>query len=160
MVELVWRLRPDAAAEFKEQNWSRCSVLIEESTGEFYDTDALRNLPLAGAFGCLVLEAKNRPSQPLGLLFSMRLDETTARVLLFVVEPSLRNHGLGTLGWRQFSRRALQEGVKQVQLEVRSDNQAGQRFYQRQGLDAIGRLESYYRDGGVGLLLRGPLTQP
>jgi ribosomal protein S18 acetylase RimI-like enzyme len=159
MVELAWRLHPDAAEALDEAAWRRCSQLIEECTGEYYESEQLRRLPLAEEFGCLVLEATRRPEPPHGLLFSMRLDETTARVLLFLVEPSLQSRGLGGQAWVEFARRANQDGVDCVQLEVREDNLGGQRFYHRLGLEAIGCLECYYGDGGEGLLMRGPLME-
>ncbi|RUA04269.1 MAG: hypothetical protein DSY88_03590 [Candidatus Poseidoniales archaeon] len=159
MVELAWRLHPDAAEALNEAAWRRCSQLVEECTGEYYESEQLRRLPLAEEFGCLVLEANSRPGRPHGLLFSMRLDETTARVLLFLVESSLQNRGLGGQAWVEFSRLASQDGVETVQLEVREDNPGGQRFYHRLGLEAVGCLECYYGDGGEGLLMRGPLME-
>jgi len=159
MVELAWRLHPDAAEALNEAAWRRCSQLVEECTGEYYESEQLRRLPLAEEFGCLVLEADRRPGRPHGLLFSMRLDETTARVLLFLVESSLQNRGLGGQAWVEFTRLASQDGVETVQLEVREDNPGGQRFYHRLGLEAVGCLECYYGDGGEGLLMRGPLME-
>ena len=159
MVELAWRLHPDAAEALNEAAWRRCSQLVEECTGEYYESEQLRRLPLAEEFGCLVLEANSRPGRPHGLRFSMRLDETTARVLLFLVESSLQNRGLGGQAWVEFSRLASQDGVETVQLEVREDNPGGQRFYHRLGLEAVGCLECYYGDGGEGLLMRGPLME-
>ena len=158
MVELLWRLYPDAAGTLDEAAWRRCSQLVEECTGEYYDTEQLRRLPLADEFGCLVLESDTRPGRPHGLLFSMRLDDTTARVLLFLVDMNLQNQGHGGLAWAEFSKRAMRDGVEVVQLEVREDNSGGQRFYHRLGLEAIGYLESYYGDGSEGLLMRGPLV--
>ncbi len=159
MTEFAWRRYPDAAQALDEAAWRRCSQLIEECTGEYYESEQLQRLPLDEVFGCLVLEADNRPGRPLGLLFSMRLDEITARVLLFLVEADLQAIGHGGKGWGEFVLRARQEGIDSVQLEVREDNLDGQRFYRRFGLEAIGYLESYYRDGGEGLLMRGPLVK-
>ena len=159
MVELAWRLYPDAALALDEAAWRRCSQLVEECTGEYYESEQLQRLPLAEEFGCLVMESIRRPGRPLGLLFSMRLDETTARVLLFLVESSLQNRGLGGQAWVEFARLASQDGVETVQLEVREDNPGGQRFYHRLGLEAVGCLECYYGDGGEGLLMRGPLME-
>ena len=159
MVELAWRLYPDAALALDEAAWRRCSQLVEECTGEYYESEQLQRLPLAEEFGCLVLESIRRPGRPLGLLFSMRLDETTARVLLFLVESNIQNRGLGEQAWEEFAQLARQDGVDWVQLEVREDNLDGQRFYHRFGLEAVGCLESYYGDGGDGMLMRGPLMK-
>ena len=48
------------------------------------------------------------------------------------------------------------EGLTGVRLEVRADNQAAIRFYERRGLTVEGQLHEYYTDG-LGLLMRGPM---
>ena len=91
-----------------------------------------------------------------GILWVMRLDERTIRILTILVEEDLRGRGYASSAWEMLVRRARQEGVGDVSLEVRCENDLAYEFYLRRGLDVKGRLSNYYRNG-VGIAMHGPL---
>ncbi len=132
----------------------RICDLIRQTTGEVYNINRLRNLPLNEEFGRWVLsDGKN----DLGILWAMKLSNNCARVLAFSVSLQLQGDGNGAEGWRHFARSAKASGIREVQLEVRQDNVAAITMYQRRGLHPKGYISGFYR-GNDGWLMRGPLV--
>ena len=127
--------------------------LILETSGEAYEIDRLRCLPLDQDFGRWVL---TDGESDLGILWVMRLSKECARVLAFSVAAELQGNGIGARGWRGFAKAAKRSGVRAVQLEVRQDNQPAITMYHRRGLRPLGRIVGFYR-GQDGWLMRGPL---
>ena len=48
------------------------------------------------------------------------------------------------------------QGFKEIQLEVRGDNEFAIEFYRNRGMEIIQTLEGYYR-AGIGYVMRGNL---
>ena len=140
----------------KEWNRSRLEEvrkLILETTGETYEIERIRELPLNGEFGLWVLTDGKRDQ---GIMWVMRLSNQCARVLAFSVANELQGNGLGADGWRKFAIAAKASGIRTVQLEVRQDNEVAIAMYHRRGLRPKGRIVGFYR-GHDGWLMRGPL---
>jgi len=131
--------------------------LIMDSTGENYREEKLRMLPLAKNWGNLLL-INERSGKIGGLLWSMRISDSTARVLAFVVSGELRGDGKGGDGWDLFTSIAAKGGISDIQLEVREENDLALNMYQRRGLNVHGRIPGYYQQSD-GLLLRGPIPE-
>ena len=140
------------------KGWSRNRMenaceLILETTGESFNVDRLRNLPLDEKFGLWVLSDGR---SDFGILWAMKLSNSCARVLAFSVSTQLQGKGNGAEGWRLFARAAKSIGIREVQLEVRQDNVAAITMYRHRGLRPKGFISGYYR-GQDGWLMRGPL---
>ena len=52
---------------------------------------------------------------------------------------------------------SIGDGHKEIQLEVRADNQFAIEFYKRRGLETISVLEGYYQSG-IGYVMRGAIS--
>ena len=127
--------------------------LILQTTGESYEIERIRNLPLNDDFGRWVLTDGKRDR---GILWVMRLSNQCARVLAFSVSNEFQGKGIGAEGWREFANAAKSHGIRTVQLEVRQDNAVAIEMYHRRGLRPKGRIVGFYR-GHDGWLMRGPL---
>ena len=162
--QLVWVASPTPSS-LTANALNRCRNLIHSNTGEEYPLELLSGLPVAPLCGSLLLipEGIERPQALAenmihGLLWVMRLDEHTVRILTILVEIKHRSRGYAAEGWRMFEGMARNEGATQVVLEVRAENDIAIGFYQRRGLSVVGRLSHYYQ-GGEGLAMKGLLRQ-
>ena len=131
----------------------RTQRLIFDTTGEAFSEKRLRMLPLNEDFGMWVL---CQGDMDYGILWAMKLDSRTARVLAFSVSEKLQGKGFGAQGWSAFAEAAKSKGITRVQLEVRQDNKSAVQLYHRRGLRPRGFLSGFYR-GQDGWLMTGPL---
>lgn len=83
-----------------------------------------------------------------GYIAGSMLSGGRASVALLCVSPYARNRGIGGALLTRVMNAARLEGVRTVQLEVRSDNTSAIRFYVRYGFTAVENLPSFYNDGG------------
>lgn len=90
------------------------------------------------------------------LLFLLRRNSRWGRIYSVVVDPALRGQGLGERLVRCAERGARAEGLAGLSLEVREDNAAARRLYDRLGYVPVRDLPGYYEDGATGLRLRKP----
>jgi ribosomal-protein-alanine N-acetyltransferase len=72
--------------------------------------------------------------------------------------PEARGHGLAARLVAACEKAAAARGCSALRLEVREDNAAAIRLYQKLGYSAFGRYEGYYEDGAPALRFEKPLT--
>jgi ribosomal protein S18 acetylase RimI-like enzyme len=154
--EVLARLQWIKSPPMKLWNQSRLEDvrrLIFNTTGEKFSEKRLRMLPLDERFGMWALCQGDKDH---GILWAMKLDSDTARVLAFSVSNHLQGQGFGARGWSSFAEAARAQGINHVQLEVRQDNKSAIQLYHRRGLRPRGFLTGFYR-GHDGWLMSGPL---
>lgn len=88
--------------------------------------------------------SENGKSQLVGF-GSIKLDSTTADIVLLAVDRSVRRKGIGRSIIDWLERLARVAGVERVYLEVRLNNLVAQRFYRSLGFSEVGKLSNYYR---------------
>ncbi len=138
--------------------------LFEAETGEFYTPTSLGALPVPTWPGNLLLleheaneDVATLPSERLrGVLWCTPFQDRDLRIVAFAIERSFQGAGYGSEGWRLAMDAGRARGLTSTRLEVRSENHAAIRFYERRGLRVTQELQGYYRDG-LGLLMTGPL---
>lgn len=84
-----------------------------------------------------------KAGKPLGFAL-VRSVADEAELLLIAVRPDVQRSGVGLKLIEQVTGRLVQEGVKFLHLEVRSNNPA-LAFYERLGFGQIGLRRDYYR---------------
>jgi ribosomal-protein-alanine N-acetyltransferase len=72
-----------------------------------------------------------------------------AEILTVGVVPHARRRGIATQLLNALRDRARSEGARELFLEVRVDNEAAQRLYEREGFAVLGRRRGYYDHGRV-----------
>lgn len=77
-----------------------------------------------------------------------------ADVQTIAVSPAAQGRGLGRLLLHSLMRTARERDCTQLFLEVRSDNEAALRLYEREGFTLLGRRRDYYGDGVDALTMR------
>ena len=92
---------------------------------------------------------------PVAFLFSTKVDQSTARIMLFAVSPEHRNKGIGQEILNRFRLVSMMSGIREIILEVRDNNDAARRFYRRNGFRETGVIQNFYQDGGNGIRMEG-----
>jgi ribosomal-protein-alanine acetyltransferase len=80
-----------------------------------------------------------------------RRGSSAARLHSLAVDPQAEGQGVGSRLLAAAETAALARGAKSLRLEVRTDNAAAIRLYERAGYRMIGRRDGYYEDGAAAL---------
>lgn len=92
-------------------------------------------------------------------LVAFRAGSTLGRLYSLAVWPSQTGQGLGRKLLAAAERRARARGANRLRLEVRADNEAAIRLYDRAGYRLFARVPDYYEDGQAALRYEKTLTQ-
>ena len=128
--------------------------LFLDQTGERYAEASVRSLPIPEWGGNLVLLDDNGMLR--GLLWANKFSEDRVRIVAFAIDSDYKGNGFGSEAWLILLNAARNDGHKEIQLEVRGDNQFAIDFYRRRGLEIVGTLDGYYK-AGVGYVMRGSI---
>ena len=128
--------------------------LFLDQTGEVYAKESVKTLPSPEWGGNLLLLDENNMIR--GLLWANKFGIFRTRVVAFVIDSEFKGKGFGSIAWDMYIKVAKAEGLNEVQLEVRSDNEMAIGFYSRRGLEIIENLDGYYQSG-QGYVMRGQL---
>tara|TARA_B100001989_G_scaffold159111_1_gene113956 strand:+ start:3457 stop:3876 length:420 start_codon:yes stop_codon:yes gene_type:complete len=128
--------------------------LFLDQTGEVYAKESVKTLPIPEWGGNLLLLDVNNMIR--GLLWANKFGIFRTRVVAFVIDSEFKGKGFGSIAWDMYMKVAKAEGLNEVQLEVRSDNEMAIGFYSRRGLEIIENLDGYYQSG-QGYVMRGQL---
>ncbi len=83
-----------------------------------------------------------------------------ADVMTVATLPAHRGRGLGRVLLDDLVRRATARGVEALLLEVRADNEAARRLYDRAGFEVISVRRRYYQPDDVDALVMRLLLRP
>jgi ribosomal-protein-alanine acetyltransferase len=86
-------------------------------------------------------------------LLAYRKGSPTARLYSIAIEPETTRRGTGRALVESCVKAALKRGCRKLRLEVRVDNAAAIRFYEKLGFQAFGHYGDYYEDGTGALRL-------
>ncbi|RLF11348.1 MAG: ribosomal-protein-alanine N-acetyltransferase [Thermoprotei archaeon] len=68
-------------------------------------------------------------------------------IISIAVDPEHQRKGIGTRLLTALMEQLEKRKVKGFRLEVKVDNEAARRFYEKHGFKQVGFVEGYYRDG-------------
>jgi [ribosomal protein S18]-alanine N-acetyltransferase len=71
-------------------------------------------------------------------------DRLYGHIITINVASAYRRKGIGTRMLSEIETILKQKGIVEIQLEVREDNSAALKLYQKNGYQKIGKLENYY----------------
>jgi len=97
----------------------------------------------------LVAVAGRQPLLGAALVF-FRKGSRMARLYSIASRPDARGLGVGARLLAAAEAQARHRGCLAMRLEVRADNPAAIRLYERQGYRRLGRLDGFYEDGTDG----------
>ena len=100
----------------------------------------------------LIAASSTQPEQLLGsALVFFRRTSAVARLYSLAVQSQARGRGIGVALLEAATTGAARRGCRALRLEVRTDNGAAIRLYERRGFVPIGRINAYYEDGADAL---------
>jgi ribosomal protein S18 acetylase RimI-like enzyme len=123
---------------------------------QYFPTDrlsrrSLRRLIFQAQAGLFVYEENGVVIGDIVVLY--RRNSTRARLYSLIVHPAYQGRGIATALLSAAERSATQRGCDVLSLEVRADNAAALRLYQKMGYTVIARVENYYDDQSPALRL-------
>lgn len=147
--DAAWRLdRP------QESDWAAAARLERAANLSPWGEAAYRR---AAAADGLALVARTADGEVCGFIIG-HVAGDTLEVDNLAVAAGWRRRGIGTALMAALAAQARARGARRVTLEVRASNVAAQRFYERCGLQVVGRRGAYYREPVEdGLVMSGPL---
>lgn len=93
-----------------------------------------------------------------GFIVGVKQPALAGNVLLLAVDPDAQGQGLGRMLLRDLQRSMTLDDVRELSLEVRTDNFRAIQFYERQGFAVTGLQERVYRDGSDALWMSKALV--
>jgi [ribosomal protein S18]-alanine N-acetyltransferase len=101
---------------------------------------------LASDRACILVIPAQRKMCAAAVVF-FRSNSRIARLYSLAVSASARGRGLGERLLSACETESRQRGCSHLRLEVRADNMAALRLYDRRGYKLFGRHDGYYADG-------------
>lgn len=133
---------------FRPADVPAIAAIVSEALHESYDPTLYASLSAEWPTGFLV--AVDPADRPVGFLLGVNQVANEGRVLMFAVERSRRDTGVGRRLMDAFLERCRARGFRRVTLEVRVSNVRAIRFYTRYRYSVIDLLRAYYSDGENG----------
>lgn len=106
----------------------------------------------------IVMVAVERDALLGAALGFLHASHDVARLYSLATSMAARGRGIGDRLVAAIERAARAAGRHRLRLEVREDNAAAQRLYERRGYRPIGRRAAYYDDGEDALRYEKPLA--
>jgi ribosomal-protein-alanine acetyltransferase len=95
---------------------------------------------------------------PIGYaMIGFRAKSALGRLFSLAVDPAHGRRGIGRALLIACEERARTRGCIAARLEVRADNAAAMRLYEKSGYRRFGSLPDYYQDGATALRFEKPL---
>lgn len=82
-----------------------------------------------------------------GFIIGVKTISETAKILMLSVSESHRNQNIGSALLTRFLKEILNENVKHVELEVRTDNEKAIKFYEKHGFKITEKIPKFYQNG-------------
>jgi ribosomal-protein-alanine N-acetyltransferase len=101
----------------------------------------------------VAVSADGRPAGTIVGYAGLDVSGDVADVMTVATAPAAQGRGIGRLLLDELVRRAVTHGVEAVLLEVRADNDAARRLYDRAGFEVISVRRRYYQPGDVDALV-------
>lgn len=95
-----------------------------------------------------------RFSKIIGFIVGVKTTSETARILMLTVTEKQRGRKIGTALLNNFLKEALIQNIKQVELEVRTDNKQAIKFYQKHGFEIMEMISKFYQNGDDAYIMR------
>ena len=118
--------------------------IAHESLPERYSPTIFNSFYESFPQGFLIAEKHHKI---IGFLVGIKTHDTTAKILMLSVNNNHRKQGIGSALLTQFLQEMLLQNIKQVDLEVRTNNKIALTFYKKHGFDITETIARFYQNG-------------
>ncbi len=92
--------------------------------------------------------------KPIAFIAGTITDNENAKILMLSVTKQYRQQNIGANLLKQFLKETTLKKIKQIELEVKTDNQKAIEFYKKHGFDIIKIIPKFYQNGEDAYLMR------
>ena len=143
--------------EFAPNDTESVYMIALESLDEKYEPSVFGFFQSLWPGGQLV--ACDTAGKPVGFIFSTKIQNSAARIMMIAVSPEYRGNGIGQQLLDRFRLNAKLAGIYSITLEVRPTNIRAMKFYKRNGFAETETLYNFYQDGGNAVRMNGPIQR-
>lgn len=83
----------------------------------------------------------------IGFIIGVKINKELAKILMLSVSELFRNQKIGSSLFKKFLEEISTENIKNIQLEVRSDNINAIKFYEKNGFKITKKIQKFYQNG-------------
>ena len=115
-----------------------------ESLPERYSPEVFNRFYESFPEGFLVVEKLHKV---VGFIIGVKTSNEVARITMLSINKNYRKQGIGYALLNQFLKEMTLQNIRQVELEVRINNNAAIKFYKKHGFDIMETVSSFYQTG-------------
>lgn len=115
-----------------------------ESLPERYSPEVFNRFYESFPEGFLVAEKLHKV---VGFIVGIKTSNGVARITMLSINKKYRKQGIGSALLTQFLKEMSLQNIRQVELEVRINNDAAIKFYKKHGFDIMETVSSFYQTG-------------
>jgi len=83
----------------------------------------------------------------IGFIIGLKTYTNTARILMLSVSKPYRRQKIGSALLKQFIKQISKEDIKNITLEVRTENHRAIKFYEKHGFKITNKIPKFYQNG-------------
>jgi ribosomal-protein-alanine N-acetyltransferase len=83
----------------------------------------------------------------IGFIIGGKINQNLAKILMLSVSKLFRNQKIGSSLFKKFLEEISTDNIKNIQLEVRSDNKKAIKFYEKNGFKITKKIKKFYQNG-------------
>ena len=90
----------------------------------------------------------------IGFIVGVKIDNENARILMLSVSKQHQRKKIGSLILAEFLKLSQENGIKSIDLEVRTDNKKAIKFYEKHGFKIVDKILEFYQNGEAAFSMR------
>jgi ribosomal-protein-alanine acetyltransferase len=90
----------------------------------------------------------------IGFIIGVQINHDAARILMLAVTEKQRRQGVGSALLNHCITYLYNQDIKNIELEVRTENKPALRFYQKHGFHVVRTVPKFYVDGSDAYIMK------
>jgi ribosomal-protein-alanine N-acetyltransferase len=90
----------------------------------------------------------------IGFINGVKIDTMKVKILMLAVSEDYRKKNIASSLLTQFENAIIKEGMKEIELEVRTINKKATKFYQKSGYKIKEEINNYYRNSESAFIMK------
>jgi ribosomal-protein-alanine N-acetyltransferase len=83
----------------------------------------------------------------IGFIVGVKINDILSKILMVSISEQFQNKKIGSELLSYFLRKISEEGIKFIELEVRTDNKKAINFYKKHGFKIRNEIKDFYQNG-------------